>query len=167
MAAIRLPLGDHYDMILLACQNAIQAISDASGNFSQSVSDLQTALAEHIAHDADIYQSMYAYMDSKLTNPTYDMENPTVVVGNGGLLSLLSSPQDWSAPSQGLVRIIYKAVLGVAPVVTKNGDAVSGSISLLGTGTPTDIPCVQGDVFAFSGVLGLLDSFTVYFYPSI
>ncbi len=127
----------------------------------------KSTVQTHIQRDSDIYQSIYAYIDEKLSNATYDLQNPTVIIGDNGVLSLLSTAQQWISPGQGLVRIIYKAVLGVAPIVTKNGDAISGGLSLLGTGTPTDVPCVQGDVFEFSGVLGILDSFTVYYYPSI
>jgi hypothetical protein len=159
-----------------------QIVSDSINGFPdyathEEVQKVDSDLQAHIGSDADLYQNMYKAIMSEVqktiagTVPNYDMDNPEVIEDAAGALIAVDLGKTWTAPTGGKFVMIYKAtVLGVSPVVTKNGETIfSDGLGILGltNGEPVTERIVVGDVIEISGSLGLLTSFNVTFYPVI
>lgn len=161
---------------LSAIQSRLSTAELAISSITAAMGEIASNLAAHIEADADLYQNLLseavriAQDIYNGTVPQLDMDNPQVIIGSGGLLSLNITGSEWVAPGNGAVMLIYKAtLLGVSPVATKNGVEVFGdglSILDIGNGKPVEVRTEGGDVWTFSGSLGLLASFNATFYPN-
>ncbi len=158
----------------------ISTLESAVSQHTSSIASNTTNLSSHITGDelrwqqiGDSNQALYAKVMADVQAMIegrimpYDTTNGIMIFGAAGLLDL-GGGQSWSATSNGVIIVVYSAILGVAPILTINDETVSyGGISLLGSGAPSDpIPVQVGDQISASGILGLGSSFNVTFYPT-
>lgn len=104
------------------------------------------------------------------TTPNLDYTQETVVLGDGGVLTVGGSGQ-WTAPVNGAIIVTYSAVAGAAKTVYIDGVEVWAAVlALLGgstTKSPSDpIQINAGQVVTVGGLLGLIESLKVAFYPN-
>ncbi len=143
----------------------------------------RTELKKHIDEDmarrkmvSDGMAAVYAAAIKKAqeiyagtTDLDFDFNQPTVIIGANGLLSVGASG-GYAVPANGAIVCTYSAVVGAVKTVQVNGATVwTSPLSLLGLGVPPSDPIRvnAGDVISSVGVLGLGESLNVTFYPNI
>ncbi len=147
------------------------------------VNKIQSNLDTHIASDEGRWQStldfsvamearLKQYVEDRIAGVIFpvDYGNPTLVMGNGGLVNLLDG-QEWTAPTNGAIICATGGLLSVAYQVQINNTGVWDSplyalgIKIGGDDSPSpEIPINAGDVVTASGLLSLGSPINVTFY---
>ena len=145
--------------------------------------DVYDMLNSHIQSDEGRWQSTLDYMvalearlkqyvEDRIAGVTFpvDYGNPTLVMGNGGLVNLLDG-QEWTAPVSGAIVCASGGLLSVAYQVQIDGTGIWDSplyalgIKIGGGDSPSpDIPINAGQVVTASGLLSLGSPINVTFY---
>lgn len=119
--------------------------------------------------ELELYQSIMIEVKKLYagTIPNYDYDHPTVILGQGGLLSLGGS-ETYVCPTNGGLKWVYTTILSAGVSLEVNGTSVfSVDVGLLGSHSNDEPYKVNaGDVITSNGLLGLGDSLTVTFYPT-
>lgn len=103
------------------------------------------------------------------TNPQYNYESPTVVIGSGGLINILDLASNWTVPANGAIICSYSGLPVALTSVNIDGEPV-WSVPLLGIGAinPSDeIPVTPGQVISLSTLLSVGFKISVSYYPII
>lgn len=164
-----------------------QAIEGTLTAVAQSNSDDITALANHITDDQSRWQSLVDLIANNTadmkewvkgqiagTNPAYDYNSGTTVIGDGGLLNIAISGSEWIAPVNGAIVCSIGGLLSLGASILVNGTSVWDSpvyllsIQVGGDTNPSpEIEISAGDRISLSTVLSLGTALNVKFYPVV
>ncbi len=154
----------------------IQVDNASSVTFTPAIPDPTSPPAVMLTQINDNMARMYARLLEEAqkiydgSTPKLDYTQPLVVLGTGGLITL-GDNNGWTATSNGGIVVTYSATLGAAKILLVDGvQRWQAVLALLGASTtksPSEpIQVSTGQVVTVTGLVGLVESLDVTFYPN-